>query len=377
MFERSVETLRAGQDDPLIASLMLRHAFFVACLGAYGAGDRARRMAEEGLAMLARCEQPLSAETLILAYFCSGIVYWLAGKSQQMKDAAQLGLDYATAADHAFGIRLTMCVLGRAECKLGNYARSREIGRACYDLAVNQDDMWIQGFIAFNVLAEVAFVEQAYEEAQRWCQIAQQCFEDLHQPWTLATTLMLTVCAVALRDFAAAQNHLHACLRLLEASGLMWQAPAILLRVARLLAEQQMAEYAVVVLAQVIKHPTCREVTRSEAALLIEQLESTLPPGRFRLAWAYGQARQLDKVIDDWTAIQSRVPEPAAHNGTLSERELEVLRLIADGLSNAEIAQRLYLSIGTVKVHTRHIFDKLDAKSRTEAVANARKQGLL
>lgn len=61
----------------------------------------------------------------------------------------------------------------------------------------------------------------------------------------------------------------------------------------------------------------------------------------------------------------------------LSDRELEVLRLIALGLSNAEISERLFVSISTVKGHNRNIFDKLQVKRRTEAVAFARKLGLL
>jgi LuxR family transcriptional regulator, maltose regulon positive regulatory protein len=61
----------------------------------------------------------------------------------------------------------------------------------------------------------------------------------------------------------------------------------------------------------------------------------------------------------------------------LSERELEVLHLIADGLSNAEIAQRLYISLSTVKGHTANIYGKLGVKNRTQAVARARSFGLL
>jgi LuxR family maltose regulon positive regulatory protein len=61
----------------------------------------------------------------------------------------------------------------------------------------------------------------------------------------------------------------------------------------------------------------------------------------------------------------------------LSERELEVLRLLADGLSNPEIAQKLYLSVGTVKVHLKHIYGKLDVSSRTQAAARAHELGLL
>jgi LuxR family maltose regulon positive regulatory protein len=61
----------------------------------------------------------------------------------------------------------------------------------------------------------------------------------------------------------------------------------------------------------------------------------------------------------------------------LSPRELEVLRLIADGLSNEEIAGRLVVALSTVKGHNRVIFDKLQVQRRTEAVARARELGLL
>jgi len=61
----------------------------------------------------------------------------------------------------------------------------------------------------------------------------------------------------------------------------------------------------------------------------------------------------------------------------LSERELEVLRLIAQGLSNQEISGRLFLALDTVKGHNRKIFGKLQVGRRTEAVARARELGLL
>ena len=61
----------------------------------------------------------------------------------------------------------------------------------------------------------------------------------------------------------------------------------------------------------------------------------------------------------------------------LSDRELEILGLIARGLSNAEIGRRLYLALSTVKGHNLRIFGKLHVQSRTEAVARARELGLL
>jgi LuxR family maltose regulon positive regulatory protein len=61
----------------------------------------------------------------------------------------------------------------------------------------------------------------------------------------------------------------------------------------------------------------------------------------------------------------------------LSQRELEILKLIAQGLSNREIGERLFLALDTVKGHNRNIFDKLQVLRRTEAVARARELGLL
>ncbi|HXQ32831.1 MAG TPA: LuxR C-terminal-related transcriptional regulator, partial [Anaerolineales bacterium] len=77
--------------------------------------------------------------------------------------------------------------------------------------------------------------------------------------------------------------------------------------------------------------------------------------------------------LEDKSALPSAQPliEP------LSQRELEVLQLIAQGLSNDEIGKRLFLALDTVKGHNRRIYDKLQVQRRTEAVARGRELGLL
>ncbi len=73
----------------------------------------------------------------------------------------------------------------------------------------------------------------------------------------------------------------------------------------------------------------------------------------------------------------SALIEPAVLIEPVSERELDVLHLIAAGFSNGQIAERLYIAQGTVKRHITHLYGKLAVKSRTQAIARAREIGLL
>jgi LuxR family maltose regulon positive regulatory protein len=72
-------------------------------------------------------------------------------------------------------------------------------------------------------------------------------------------------------------------------------------------------------------------------------------------------------------------PAAAAPSGDegLSDRELEVLRLLATELTGPEIARRLFVSVNTLRTHTKHIFTKLDVNTRQAAVRRATELGLL
>lgn len=96
----------------------------------------------------------------------------------------------------------------------------------------------------------------------------------------------------------------------------------------------------------------------------------------------YPQRSYIDKLLAAFTQPENRSPvksnqQPSARVEPLTQRELEVLQLIAQGLSNTEIGARLFLALDTVKGHNRRIFDKLQVQRRTEAIARACELGLL
>jgi predicted ATPase/DNA-binding CsgD family transcriptional regulator len=96
-------------------------------------------------------------------------------------------------------------------------------------------------------------------------------------------------------------------------------------------------------------------------------------------AWGEGRAMGPDQAIE-YALEQERAPgpaEPEIYRAELSAREVEVLRLVAQGMSNAEVAEKLFLSSRTVNWHLTSIYRKLGSHSRTEAARIAVEHGLL
>lgn len=85
----------------------------------------------------------------------------------------------------------------------------------------------------------------------------------------------------------------------------------------------------------------------------------------------------LDALLAESPFSATASGKPSAEDPALTPRELEVLGAIADGASNKMIARRLGISFHTVKFHVASILEKLDADSRTEAVAEAARRGLV
>jgi LuxR family maltose regulon positive regulatory protein len=84
-------------------------------------------------------------------------------------------------------------------------------------------------------------------------------------------------------------------------------------------------------------------------------------------------SQRVEEVARRLTPAQART----SPDGVLTERELEVLRLFADGLTKREVAAKLYLSYSTIHSHTKAIYRKLDGASRDQVLERARGLGLI
>lgn len=113
-------------------------------------------------------------------------------------------------------------------------------------------------------------------------------------------------------------------------------------------------------------HSGCSWIDPAIASVVLHQVRQSSPNARA----AYGtKTVEISAVEDEFEQVLASYP--------LTERELEILQLIVGGDSNAAIAEKLYITVGTVKTHVRNILSKLCAEDRTQAAVRALRSGLV
>jgi DNA-binding NarL/FixJ family response regulator len=163
----------------------------------------------------------------------------------------------------------------------------------------------------------------------------------------LATHRLLGELATATGQWQEAQSHLHESLTLADACAAPFERALTLVALAELGAAKD---------------------HRAEAIQMLDEARAIGQPLR---------AAPLLARIDALAAQLAARPTPTPTGPRLSTREVEVLRLVAAGRSNPEIAEALFISPRTVTTHLTHIFDKLDVEGRAEAAALAVRGGLI
>jgi predicted ATPase/DNA-binding CsgD family transcriptional regulator len=195
----------------------------------------------------------------------------------------------------------------------------------------------------------------------------------------------LPMAACGLGDYQTARSANQRALQFshrLNAPGrYLWHLPAS----SAILAHEGQLERATEILSLIFTHPASATPWLEKWPLLARlraDLETALGTDVYQAAWEWGTTLELEKVVTELIAefqedneSKREIYQPLAD--PLSQRELEVLTLLAAGLSNREIAEQLVIGIGTVKTHTLNIYAKLEVNSRTQAIARARELKLL
>ena len=282
--------------------------------------------------------------------------------------------------------------LGKVACALGAYDEAQRHFQRSYELRAEFDDRAGMA-CALSYLGLLADHRAAYDEARAHYERSLTLYCHTSDPGATAQALGgLGRAAAALGDQEAAAQHFRRALELASSIGYIAIVPALLVDAAELLSRAGRLPLAVEVLVSVLRHPATNHQAGVGAQELLLQAAAALGPAELAAAGARGQARDLtatcDRVLEELEAplppISAAVPAvraaPAAREPLLeplTEREREVLELIAEGLSNQAIADRLILSVGTVKWYTGQIYSKLGVQTRTQAIARAREAGVL
>lgn len=252
--------------------------------------------------------------------------------------------------------------------------------------------------IALRRLGEIAGLQGDRDGASGWHEAAFAIWRQLDHPWGLPDALrILADDALARGDVDTARVRYQASLvrwRDLQERLHMSSCIAGLARVALATGQARAAARLLGVVSALdaaMGYAPPRELQAAIAAATAAA-RAALGAAAFDAAWEDGGALSLEEAVAEALAVAapagevdvalaptSREPSPSVppQPGTaLTPREREVLRLVASGRSNQDIADALFLSVGTVKVHVTHILAKLGVKSRAAAADHAHRHGL-
>jgi LuxR family maltose regulon positive regulatory protein len=320
----------------------------------------------------------------------SSLVGWLLGirgevlaefnDLERAIDQAKKGVKLATLGGDVIHIASSNLNLVRVLFSSGDIAGAQDVIQSMEDLADEYD-------LPFSALLELSAWQVRIWLAQGKLEIASQWARERELDPDGELFYLHELEYIVFARILAAQGRLDEATSLLqrllkaaEAGGRTW-------RVIEILVLQALAYQA--------KGDTVRAMATLEGALILAEPEGFIrifvdegPPMARLLYEALSRGIAPEYVRRLLVAFPSAEPElttdsprKAAPESNLieplSERELEVLQLITQGLSNPEIATKLYLSLNTVKAHTRNIYGKLDVHNRMQAVTKAKALGLL
>ncbi len=277
-------------------------------------------------------------------------------------------------------IAFALIRLGDLVHALGDPEEAGRLYTEALAIATQTAEPWQQA-LSLRGLGRIAFGRGQYAEARQFYQESLSLSQQSDFRLEIANSVSdLGAVAATLGNRTEARQYFCDALRI----GLELQIAPPLLEtltgIARLLSQEGEIGRAIELLALVRHHPASRQIIKDQAEHRLNELKAEYPSDMAALSWERGKSLELERVAAELlTQFQAAQETPASSTlvEPLTEREIEVLRLIADGLSNQEIADKLILSLGTVKWYTGQIYSKLGVQNRAQAVQRTHQLNLL
>jgi ATP/maltotriose-dependent transcriptional regulator MalT len=256
---------------------------------------------------------------------------------------------------------------------MGRYAEAERHYRE--SLRIRQDYKDPEGIaVAAKHLGEISLLQHDYQAARQLYEQSLSIYQKLNDQGGLAAAhhgLGQVAYQAGASDSAA--HHFREALDIADRINFIPLLLWILIDIGVLMLANDLKMRGVELLRLVHDHPASNQQQQKKAASLLDSssIMNDAPLPDFKTTIIALRTELLDFVPVSPAATGSALIEP------LTERELEVLQLIAQGLSNPAVAEKLFISVGTVKAHTNRIYGKLGATNRVEAVIKAQELSLL
>jgi len=343
-------------------------------LGDYG---NAKRLFDEAHAYLAPLDNRWH---LGHSYEYLGRVIHAGGKFAEAQKNLERSLSIARDVGDPRRITFALVGLGDVAFSLGDFWRAGEIFAEALELSRANSQRWQEAWSLLG-LGKTFFGQGDLSRANHYLAESLALCRELN--WQLGAARALAVSgkvAVTTADFETARITFRQALEIgleIEVDPLLLEAVA---GVSQMLARQGELLQAVALLALALDHPASHADTKHAAAGALAEIEPQMPGSEFKASVQKGKSLDLERTAARLVASLEAGPpsgsgQPLAES--LTERELEVLSLVAAGQSNREIARELVIALGTVKTHVHNICGKLNAPNRVKAAARARELGLL
>ncbi|ODR01466.1 LuxR family transcriptional regulator [Mycobacterium intermedium] len=335
-------------------------------LAILGEFPRACAIIEE---ILGEVERSVDLTLQVYAHTVHANVLAFQGEADAAGVAAQAALVAAESVGGYFGDAV-YAVLAHAAVAAGDTVVARQASQASWQ----QTDERRQAFLAtFNPLAEAALAAGDLVAAREWADRTVALVPGGHQ----VRALTIRACVAAAQgDLDQAERDAHDALAVATRTQAFMRVPQTFECLARLTADAGNPHYATRLsgAAHAMRQRMAQRrfpMYEADYEATVTTLRQTLGATDFNSAWADGSALSVEEAIAYAQRGRGERRRPTSGWGSLTPTELDVVRLVREGLGNKEVGARLFISPRTVQSHLTHVYAKLGLESRVQLVQEA------